>query len=189
VDRSRSRRRDVTGDPPGKRELGEELPETGFVLADVRIDLAVGALKVGMAHERRAAVTGTSDIEHIQVILLDDPVQVNINEILGPVSYPSARPQAVSHATVRAAFSEADCRRGRAGRRIDSWRHASTHPSDGVAPGREVPSSRYSWSSVVSPLFGAARVRQGSLHPGRRPGDLGPTKREPFADAHQFLPW
>src|SRR6185437_8914964 len=78
----RSRRRDVTGDPPGKRELGEELPETGFVLADVRIDLAVGALKVGMAHERRAAVTGTSDIEHIQVILLDDPVQVNINEIL-----------------------------------------------------------------------------------------------------------
>jgi len=35
-----------------------------------------------MAHERRAAVTGTSDIEHIQVILLDDPVQVNINEIL-----------------------------------------------------------------------------------------------------------
>ena len=67
---------------PGKRELGEELPETGFVLADVRIDLAVGALKVGMAHERRAAVTGTSDIEHIQVILLDDPVQVNINEIL-----------------------------------------------------------------------------------------------------------
>ena len=79
----------MTGDPR-ERELGEELPETGFVLADVRIDLAVGALKVGMAHERRAAATGTSDIEHIQVILLDDPVQVNINEILGPVPYPSA---------------------------------------------------------------------------------------------------
>jgi hypothetical protein len=49
VDRSRSRRRDMAGDPAGKRELGEELPEPGFILSDVRIDLAVGALEVGMA--------------------------------------------------------------------------------------------------------------------------------------------
>jgi len=88
VDRSRRRGRDVTGDPSGKRELGEELPETGFILADVRIDLAVGALEVGMAHQRRAPVTRTSDIEHIQVILLDDPVQVNVDEILARCGAP-----------------------------------------------------------------------------------------------------
>jgi hypothetical protein len=82
VDRSRGRRRDVAGDAPGKRELGEELPEPGFILADVRVDLALGALEVGIPHQRRPAVTGTSDIEHVQVILLDNPVQVNVNEIL-----------------------------------------------------------------------------------------------------------
>ena len=82
VDRPRRRGRDVAGDPAGKRELGEQLLQPGFILADVRIDLAVGALEVGIAHQRRAAVTGTGDIEHIQVILLDDPVQVNVDEIL-----------------------------------------------------------------------------------------------------------
>jgi hypothetical protein len=88
VDRSWSRRRDVAGDAPGKRELGEELPEPGFILADVRIDLAVCALEVGIPHQRRPAVTGTSDIEHVQVILLDNPVQVNVDEILARCGAP-----------------------------------------------------------------------------------------------------
>src|ERR1700733_9412176 len=40
VDRSRRRRRDVTGDPARKQELGEEVLEPSFILADVGIDLA-----------------------------------------------------------------------------------------------------------------------------------------------------
>ena len=46
------------------------------------IDLAVGAFEIGVAHQRRAAVAGTGDVEHIQVILLDDPVQMHIDEVL-----------------------------------------------------------------------------------------------------------
>ena len=57
------------------------------------------------------------------------------------------------------AFSAADCRRGRAGRPIGSWRPASTHPCGGAVPAREVPSARNSWSLLVSPpLWSRARL-------------------------------
>ena len=51
-------------------------------MTDIRIDFAVGALKVSIAHDRRAAVSGAGDINHVEVIFLDDPVQVRVNEIL-----------------------------------------------------------------------------------------------------------
>ena len=82
VNRPRRRRRNVAGNPAGKRELLEQLLEPGLVLGDVRINLAPGAFEVNVAHNRRAAVTGTGDIEHVQVILLDDPVQMHVDEVL-----------------------------------------------------------------------------------------------------------
>ncbi len=82
VNRPRRRRRNMAGNPAGERELCEQPLQPGLVLADVRIDLAVGAFEVGIAHQRRAAVPGTGDVEHVQVILLDDPVQVHVDEVL-----------------------------------------------------------------------------------------------------------
>ena len=46
VNRPRRRRRNMAGNPAGKRELLEQLFQPGFVLADVRINLAVGAFEV-----------------------------------------------------------------------------------------------------------------------------------------------
>ena len=69
VNRPRRCRRNMAGNPAGKRELFEQLFQPGFVLADVRINLTVGAFEVSIAHQRRAAVPGTGDVEHIQVIL------------------------------------------------------------------------------------------------------------------------
>ena len=74
VNRPRRRRRNVTGNSAGERELFEQLFQSGFVLCDVRIHFTPGAFEVHIAHNRRAAVTGTCNVEHIQVILLDDPV-------------------------------------------------------------------------------------------------------------------
>ena len=74
--------RDVAGDPAGERELLEQLLQPGLVLADVRVDLAVGAFQVGVADQRRAAVPGPGDIEHVQVVFLDHPVQVHVDEVL-----------------------------------------------------------------------------------------------------------
>ena len=82
VNRSRRRRRDVAGNAAGKRELLEQLFQPGFVLGDVRINFAPGAFEIDVAHNRRAAMTGAGDVEHVQVILLDDPVQMHIDEVL-----------------------------------------------------------------------------------------------------------
>jgi hypothetical protein len=71
-------RRGVAGNTAGKGELLEEPLKTGLVLADVRIDLAVGAFQIGVAHHRWTAVPGAGDVDHVQVVLLDDPVQVDI---------------------------------------------------------------------------------------------------------------
>src|SRR5437899_376668 len=55
VDRPRAFRRSMTGYSAGKREPGKELLEPDLIPADGRIDLAVRALEVRVAHDRRAA--------------------------------------------------------------------------------------------------------------------------------------
>ena len=82
MDRTRRLRRHVAGDPARERELREQPLEPGLILADVRIDLAVGAFEVGVGHQRRAAMSWTGDVDHVQVILCDDPVQVHVDEVL-----------------------------------------------------------------------------------------------------------
>ena len=82
VDRSRSRRRHMAGNASGKRELGEQLLHPGLVLTHVGIDLRIRALEVGVGDQGRAAVAGAGDVEHVQVVLRDDPVEVHVNEVL-----------------------------------------------------------------------------------------------------------
>src|SRR5207253_9064464 len=48
--------RDVAGDAAGEAELLEELLHASSVLADVRVEFAVGSFKIGMRNQRRAAV-------------------------------------------------------------------------------------------------------------------------------------
>ena len=60
----------------------KELPQPGLILADVGIDLAVSALEIGVAHDGRAAVPGAGNVNHVEVVFLDDPVQVHVNEVL-----------------------------------------------------------------------------------------------------------
>ncbi len=82
VDRPRAFRRHVAGNAAGKRELKEELLQPGLVPADVGIDLAVGALEIGVAHDRRPAVPGAGDVDHVEIVFPDHPVQVHVDEIL-----------------------------------------------------------------------------------------------------------
>ena len=82
VDRARALRRRVARNSSGKGELHKELPQPGLILADVGIDLAVGAFEIGVADDGRAAVPGAGDVDHVEVVLLDDPVQVRIDEVL-----------------------------------------------------------------------------------------------------------
>src|ERR1700733_1283934 len=82
MDRSGTTGGRVAWKPAGKRELRKELFEPGFILADVRIDLAIRPFKVGIGDDGRAAMARTTDVDHVEVIFLDDAIQVHINEIL-----------------------------------------------------------------------------------------------------------
>ena len=65
---------------PGRR-LGEEPFHTLFVGCDVRIHLAIGSLKIRIRDQPAASVPWTCDVDHVQVVLLDQPVQVDIDEV------------------------------------------------------------------------------------------------------------
>src|SRR5918999_3922757 len=71
----------MAGDATWERELGEQLLHALLVLRDVRVQLAVRALQVRVGHHTRCAVARASDINHVQIILLDDPVKMDIDEV------------------------------------------------------------------------------------------------------------
>ena len=72
----------MAGNSPGKRKLKEELSQSGFILTDIGIDFAICAFEVRVTHNRRAPVPGTGNVNHVEVVLLDDTVQMRIDEIL-----------------------------------------------------------------------------------------------------------
>ena len=82
VDRARAFRRGVAGNSAGKRKLNEKLPEPGLILADIGIDFAVSAFEISVADDSRPAVAGAGDVDHVEVIFFDDPVQVGVDEVL-----------------------------------------------------------------------------------------------------------
>ena len=82
VDGARGLRGNVAGNAARERKLLEQALHALGVLADVRVNLAVGALEIGVRHKEVAAVTRTGQQDHIQIILLDDAVQVNVNQVL-----------------------------------------------------------------------------------------------------------
>ena len=91
VDAARRLGRDVAGDAAREAELLEQLLHPLRVLADVRIDLAVGAFEIGVGHQRRAAVPRADDVDHVQVIALDDPVEVDAEHVQARATCPSGR--------------------------------------------------------------------------------------------------
>ena len=67
-------------DAARKRELPEELLHSGLIQLDIRIDLAVGALEIGVCNHRRSPMAGTADIDDICIALSDCAVEMRIDE-------------------------------------------------------------------------------------------------------------
>ncbi len=82
VDRSRRCRRDVARYAAREGKLLEKLLQPGLIPRDIGIDLAPRALQIHIADDGRAAMAGTGDVEHVQVVGLDDAVQVDVDEVL-----------------------------------------------------------------------------------------------------------
>ena len=80
VDRTRRLRGHVAADVTGKRELLEETPHPFDVLALVRIDLGVRPFQIRRAEHARRPVARSGHENHVEVVLDDQPVEMDPDE-------------------------------------------------------------------------------------------------------------
>src|SRR4051812_9414141 len=91
VNGARRFRRAVRADAARKRKLAEEAPQAGFVFAAVRIDFRVMSLEIAVRERRGCAVPWTGNVDHVQVELVDEPVQMHEQEALSRVRAPMSQ--------------------------------------------------------------------------------------------------
>ena len=81
----------MAGNTTGEGELLVQSLQSLDILADIRVYFAVGTLKIRVCDEEVAAVSGTGDQDHVQIILVDGTIHVRIDKVLSgngsPVSY------------------------------------------------------------------------------------------------------
>ena len=82
VDRARRLGRDVARDAAREGELLEEPLQSVLVLRDGGIELAVRSLQVGVRNQRGPAVSRPGNVDHVEIVLPDDAVQVHVDEVL-----------------------------------------------------------------------------------------------------------
>jgi hypothetical protein len=90
VNRTRALGRRVTRNSPRKRELETEPPKARLVLTHVGIHLAVRAFEIGVGDDGRPAVSGAGHVDHVELVLLDDAIQVRVDEVLARRRAPMA---------------------------------------------------------------------------------------------------
>ena len=81
VDGPRGLGRDVAWNPTGERKLFEQFLHPLYIPRDVRIDLAIGPFQIGVGDKAGTAVTRTGDVDHVQVVFLDDAIEVHVNKV------------------------------------------------------------------------------------------------------------
>jgi hypothetical protein len=70
----------VTPDPTWERELLEELAKTILVFTLIGIDFGIASLEIHRRENAGGAMSGASEEDHVQVVLLDQAVEVDICE-------------------------------------------------------------------------------------------------------------
>ena len=81
VDRARRLRCCVARDPPGKENCRKSSRSPSSPCADVRVQLAVGPLQVGVRDVCRSAVTRPGDEDRIEVARPDRAVQMRVDKV------------------------------------------------------------------------------------------------------------
>ena len=71
----------VRGDATGEGELLEQPGHPRGVLGDAGVELAVGALQVGVGHHPGPAVAGAADVDDVQVLVPYDAVEVRVDQV------------------------------------------------------------------------------------------------------------
>src|ERR1700678_3332355 len=81
MNRARSFRRYVTGNSVRPGELAKQPMQSIPVALDRRIAFGVRPLEIGHRYDARATMTWTDDIHHVQIVLFDQPVEVDIEKV------------------------------------------------------------------------------------------------------------
>src|SRR5262249_39228796 len=81
VNRTGCLRGHVARDAARKRELREKAFHALLIERDVRITLTVGPFELSVRAQAGPAVARTRDVDHVEIVLLDHPVQVDIDEV------------------------------------------------------------------------------------------------------------
>ena len=82
--------RNMARDAAGERKALEELLHALLIAGDVGVDLGVAAVEPVLRDHGVAAVAGTGEVDHIEVVALDDAVQVRVDEVLARAGAPVA---------------------------------------------------------------------------------------------------
>jgi hypothetical protein len=81
----------VAADTTREGELLKEALQPRYVFTLVRVHLGVSALEVSLRQDRRCSMTGAGDINRVKVVVVDQPVEVNVGEALSGVRAPVAK--------------------------------------------------------------------------------------------------
>src|SRR5579859_3291617 len=81
MDGAGSFRRNVAGNAVRPRKLLEQTLHPILVLLDVGIDLGVRAFEICVCDKAGSAVSGPNDVNHVEIVLHDQPVEMGVDEI------------------------------------------------------------------------------------------------------------
>src|SRR5437763_103169 len=81
-------RRAMAADAAGEAELLEEAPQPLDVFRLVGTDLGIRALEVGVGENGRRPMAGAGDEDHVEIVLFDEAIEVDINKAHAGVGSP-----------------------------------------------------------------------------------------------------
>jgi hypothetical protein len=91
VDAARRFGRGVAADAAGKGELLEEALQSRYVFALLGVDLGIGAFKIRLGQHCGRAVAGAADVDRVEVVFFDQPIEVDVGKGLTGVRAPMAQ--------------------------------------------------------------------------------------------------
>ena len=81
----------MAADAPRKRELLEEALQSRCVFALFRIDLGICPLEIRLGQHCRRPVPGATDIDRVEIVFVDQPVEVDVGKGLAGIRTPMAQ--------------------------------------------------------------------------------------------------
>ena len=91
MDRAWCLRRAMAADPAGEGELLEQAAHAVGILGDLAVDLRVRAFQVDIRDQRRRAMSGTGKKDDVEIVFLDQPVEMDVDQAHARIGAPMAQ--------------------------------------------------------------------------------------------------